>query len=141
MRVLVDTSVWSMALRRKRTVDDPAVAELRELIKESRVQLIGPVRQEILSGLRHSAQFDRLKSSLRAFPDLELKTEDYERAAEMLNQCRSNGIQGSNTDFLICAVAERHLLSVLTIDADFALFAQHVPVRLHTPRSTEDKDG
>ncbi|MES1245213.1 MAG: type II toxin-antitoxin system VapB family antitoxin [Acidobacteriota bacterium] len=57
-----------------------------------------------------------------------------ERAAELFNLCRRQGVQGSNTDFLLCAVAERHGLPILTTDGDFEIFSRHVPVSLHRPR-------
>jgi predicted nucleic acid-binding protein len=134
MKVLVDTSVWSLALRRNRAVESPYVLELRELISELRVQMIGPVRQELLSGVRSREQFETLRDHLRAFPDLVLTGGDYERAAEFFNACRQKDVQGSNTDFLICAVAEQHAIPILTTDADFELFREHIPVSLHVPR-------
>jgi predicted nucleic acid-binding protein len=134
VNVLVDTSVWSLALRRSSSGVDPVVQELRDLIDESRVQMIGPIRQEILSGIREQVQFDALRDTLRAFLDLEIVTTDFERAAEMFNLCRGQGVQGSNIDFLICAVAERLDLPILTTDKDFTLFQAHIPIRLHTIR-------
>jgi hypothetical protein len=134
VKVLVDTSSWSLALRRKKTTDDPLVRELEELIRECRVQMIGPVRQEILSGVRIQQQFETLRENLRAFPDLELKAPDYECAAEFFNIARGKGIQGSNTDFLICAVADRHEMTIFTNDNDFTLFRKYLPVKLHSPR-------
>ena len=85
MKILVDTSVWSLALRRKSAPHDPSVIELRGLIEELRVQMIGPVRQEILSGIRSKSQFLKLRETLRAFPDLVLSSQDYELAAEFFN--------------------------------------------------------
>ena len=138
MKVLVDTCVWSLSLRKKKVAHDPFVMELHELIKELRAQMIGPIRQEILSGIRLESQYENLRDHLRAFPDLELTTSDYERAAQLFNISRRKGIQGSNTDFLICAVSQRHDMPILTTDADFMLFQQHIPVKLHAPRSTND---
>lgn len=134
MRVLVDTSVWSLALRRARAVSAPIVAELAELVREGRTVIIGPIRQELLSGLRVDQQFQRLRDHLRAFPDLELETADFEDAAQCVSRCRSRGIQGSNTDFLMCAVASRRGLSIFTTDADFLAFSRVLPVVLHEPR-------
>ena len=135
MKTLVDTSVWSLALRRKSAADDPTVIELRGLIKELRVQMIGPIRQEILSGIRSKSQFFKLRETLRAFPDLALVSEDYELAADFFNVGRKRGIQGSNTDFLICAVSKRCEMPIFTTDKDFVLFRKHLPITLHAPRS------
>ena len=135
MNVLVDTGVWSLALRRRQILQDPEVLELRELIREGRAHVIGPIRQEVLSGIREKAQFDRLRAHLREFPDLSVRTADHERAAEFFNTCRSRGVQGSNTDFVICAVADRYGMTILTTDGDFPLFAPHLPIQLHVPRA------
>jgi predicted nucleic acid-binding protein len=131
MKVLVDTSVWSLALRHRGHVGDTAVLELRSLIDEGRVAMIGPIRQELLSGIRTSESFERLRDNLRAFPDEQLEEADFERAAEHFNACRARGVQGSNTDFLICAAAERRDLPILTSDADFTRFVRILPIRLH----------
>lgn len=136
MKVLVDTSVWSLALRRDRAAEDGFVLALRELIDEQRVIMIGPVRQELLSGIRSRDQFDSLRDHLRAFPDLPLTAADYEHAAACFNLCRSRGIQGSNTDFLLCAVAINHDLAILTTDLDFNRYAQYIPIRLHPIRQS-----
>ena len=131
MRVLVDTSVWSLALRRRAVLDRPAVQELRSLIDEGRVAMIGPIRQELLSGIRSADSFERLREQLQAFADEPLGSADYERAAEHFNVCRTQGVQGSNTDFLICAVAERRQLPIFTTDGDFIRFARLLPISLH----------
>ena len=131
MNVLVDSSVWSLALRRNTTNDALSIVNvLRDLIADGRVVLLGAIRQEVLSGIRYKEQFARLREYLRAFPDLELTTEDYELAAEFFNTCRSNGVQGSNTDFLLCAVAHRRGYSIFTTDKDFENFRSHIPVVL-----------
>lgn len=131
MNVLVDTSVWSLVLRRTGDVDHPEAAELRALIADLAVRIIGPIRQEILSGIKSGAQFDQLRETLRAFPDLPLNSQDYERAAEFFNTCRRHGVQGSNTDFLICAVAEHNDLAIFTTDRDFEIFLQYLPISLY----------
>jgi len=130
MKVVVDTSVWSLALRRSVNVRHPSVTVFRELIEDGRVVLIGAIRQEILSGIKHQQQYTRLKTELRAFPDLILDTKDYEVAAEFCNVCRRRGIQGANTDYLICSVANRRQYQILSTDEDFKLFAEYLPVKL-----------
>jgi predicted nucleic acid-binding protein len=131
MKVVVDTSVWSLALRRNTSQQVlPIVNQLRELIADNQVVLLGAVRQEILSGIRSTEQFTRLKDSLRAFPDLQLTIEDYELAAEFYNTCRMNGIQGANTDFLLCSVAHRRGLYILTTDQDFKNFQKYISINL-----------
>ena len=131
MRVLVDTSVWSSALRRARQVASGPAQQLRDLIADHRVEIIGPIRQEILSGIREEAQFKRVETRLAAFPDIPITTQDYVTAAKFFNLCRGKGIQGSNTDFVICAVAVRNRLAIFTTDKDFVRFARHLPIILY----------
>jgi predicted nucleic acid-binding protein len=131
VRILVDTCVWSEALRRAKRVTSPASQELQRLISQHRVEIIGPIRQEILSSLCETAQFDRLETILAAFPDVPLRTEDYITAAKFFNLCRKQGVQGSNTDFLICAVAMRHQFALYTTDKDFQLFSKYIPIIVH----------
>lgn len=137
MSVLVDTSVWSEALRRRKTAESDVVRELRSLILEHRVVIMGPIRQELLSGLREEDQFNKLEKHLEAFPDIALETADYVMAAKFLNTCRAKEVQGSNTDFLICSVAVRRQLAIYTTDKDFSLLAKHLPIVLHEARRFE----
>ncbi len=130
MKAIVDTSVWSLALRRNQASESPPVNVLRDLIADGRVVLLGAVRQEILSGIRHLEQFSRLKEYLRAFPNFALTIADYELASEFFNICRNQGIQGANTDFLICAAAVQRNYAILTTDQDFDNFKLHLPIQL-----------
>ncbi len=141
MKVLVDTSVWSLALRRGKQSTSAQALELRQLIQDHRVQMIGPIRQEILSGIRNDSQFNKLKKHLESFPDLPILTDDYVRAAKFFNLCRSKGIQGSNTDFLICSVAVGNKLSIFTTDKDFELFSKHIKITLHQTEQFQQPSG
>ncbi|MBA3237453.1 MAG: PIN domain-containing protein [Parachlamydiaceae bacterium] len=137
MKILVDTGVWSEALRRKSKENEVShvATTLIELIEEQRVEIIGPIRQELLSGIRIKHHYLALRDKLRNFTDIILLSRDYERAAEMSNICRSEGIQGSPTDFLICSVSERHHLSIFTMDRDFSHYAKHLPILLFPPQA------
>ncbi len=137
MKVLVDTCVWSLALRRpavrldvaeRRTVDI-----LRELVADNRAGLIGPIRQEILSGIRDVRTFDQLRDHLRAFEEPPIEVEEYEEAARCANQCRAAGIAGSSVDFLICSVAMKREMVIFTTDRDFSRFGTVLPIVLYQP--------
>lgn len=130
MKILVDTSVWSLAFRR-RAPDDSSVDVLRRLIAAGRAALVGPIRQEILSGIRDEEAFTRLRDHLSSFPDEPIMTVDYEQAARLFNVCRRRGLQGSNTDFLLCAVSIRRQMPLLTTDEDFSRYAKLLPLTLH----------
>jgi len=104
--------------------------ELQKLIEESRVQMIGPIRQELLSGIVSTKQCKELSEHLLAFEDLSIKTEDYILAAEYFNRCRSKGVQGSFTDFLICSLATQHQLSIFTNDKAFISYSKWLPIQL-----------
>ena len=77
MMVLADTSIWSVALRRTHqdlaSIQKQQARILQELISEGRVQLLGVVRQELLSGIRRipnsSLGFENICAlPLRMFP-------------------------------------------------------------------------
>jgi predicted nucleic acid-binding protein len=137
MMALVDTPLWSLALRRSpadlNPVEHQLTEMLAELIREGRVQLVGPVRQELLSGIREETQFRKLREYLRAFPEPALEAEDYEEAASMNNRCRARGIAGSAIDFLICAAALRREWSIFTTDRDFHNYASVLRLNLLQP--------
>jgi predicted nucleic acid-binding protein len=138
MNALVDTSVWSLALRRKTeslsTNERLLVAELSELIREGRARVIGLVRQELLSGIRATEQYEQLKLHLRSFPDEVVDTSDYEEAAKAGNRCRAKGVVVSIVDILLCAVAIKRQWAIFTTDPDFSHHAKVLPLRIHAPR-------
>ena len=130
MKVIVDTSIWTLVLRRRKKQQTKTSDKILKLIDESRIVILGPIRQEILSGIKIKKQFELLKVYLKAFPDLNLEIKDYELAAEFFNICKAKGVQGSNTDFLICAVAVINNFSIYTSDKDFKLFKNYIPIQL-----------
>jgi predicted nucleic acid-binding protein len=138
VQVLVETSVWSLVLRRRTEALNPyekgIAAELASLIDEGRAQLIGPIRQEILSGIREPAQYSRLRADLSGFEDEPLQSPDFEFAAQLSNRCRAAGVAGSPVDFLICAVALKRNWPVFTADRYFLAYAKLLAVKLHSPR-------
>ncbi|HMD43311.1 MAG TPA: PIN domain-containing protein [Candidatus Acidoferrum sp.] len=138
MNVLIDTSVWSLALRRKNetlsTNERFLVAELSELIREGRARMIGLVRQQLLSGIKAAEQYEKLRLHLRSFPDEVVDTSDYEEAAKAGNRCRAKGVVVSIVDILLCAVANKRLWTIFTTDPDFANYAKVLPLRIHAPR-------
>jgi predicted nucleic acid-binding protein len=133
MTVLVDTPVWSLAYRRKRVIGEQVavVEELKRLISNGSAVMIGPVRQELLSSIRNPRTHELLRVTLRAFDDLDLVTEDFEYASIIMNRCQSKGVQGSPTDFLLCAVAARYDIAVYTADRDFDYFSRALQIRTH----------
>jgi predicted nucleic acid-binding protein len=132
--VLVDTTIWSLALRRDDTrlsdLERKKKVSLHELISHHNAQMIGPIRQEILSGIRHADQFSRIRRQLSAFADEPLQMADFELAAEFSNLALDKGIAGSNVDFLICSVAASRSWKIFTDDGDFVRYSQFLPVAL-----------
>ncbi len=135
MSVIVDTCVWTRFLRRQRQPDDPVNAEVARPVREDAMQMLGPIRQELLSGAQPQQRFDQLKEYLRFYPHLPLDEEDDKRAAHYYNLCRNQGVQGTSTDLLICAAAVRRKLKIFTTDSDFDSFARHLPLALHAVRA------
>lgn len=126
--VLVDTCVWSIALRGAATADAQVVTELTQLIDDNQVKIIGAIRQELLSGYSDKQSYEKLRAKLQYFPNEPTLDVDYEAAAEYSNFCRAKGIQGSHTDYLICAVAIRAKLKIFTTDKDFDNYSKHLPL-------------
>jgi predicted nucleic acid-binding protein len=121
LKVLPDTSVWSLSLRRKASAalsrDQIRLKDsLTEAIGDGRVVIIGPIRQELLSGIKDRSQFERLKHTLRSFVDEPLDRRDYEEAAYFYNLCRSRGVECGAIDILICSVAIRRDWLILAHD-------------------------
>ncbi len=135
MKVLVDTDVWSEALRRKKGKQSIYVDELVDLIQEGRLEIIGPIRMEILSGMRDQETFDAFSERLSAFDDRVIPSEVYILAARFFNLCRSKGIQGSNTDFVICACSVHWSIPILSKDKDYLLYIKHLPIEVIEPRT------
>ena len=136
MNVLVDTSVWSLALRRKQrdvnSRERRLVEELSGLIQDGRARIIGLIRQELLSGIKSKEQFETLRRTLSAFQDEPIGTEDYEAAAKASNECRAKGIGISVVDILICAVAQRRGMAIFTTDPGFERYSHELPLRLYS---------
>jgi len=121
VKVLVDTSVWSLALRRKDAAglsaeEQKLKAELAQAIQDGRVVMIGMIRQEFLSGIKEQVQYEKVKAALDAFLDEPIDTADHEYAARLYNQCRTQGCEAGPVDMLICAVAVRRSWDVLSSD-------------------------
>jgi len=136
--ILVDTSIWSLALRRRPAAlsagEVRLVEEWADLVTEGLAGLIGPIRQEILSGVRRAEVFQALRRELSDFPHLGIDVVDYDRAAEFFNVCRAQGITGGPIDMLISAVAYRYEVPIFSQDTDFMRYARHLPLRLHQIR-------
>ena len=126
---LVDSDVWSEALR-SQGGRSWQLAILEEAIEADEIVMIGPVRQEILSGIRHRKQFEKIRDLMKAFPSRQVEDSVHELAAAFFNTCRAKGIQGSHTDFLICACSVAWKVEILTKDKDFEAYAKHLPILL-----------
>jgi predicted nucleic acid-binding protein len=119
LKILVDTCVWSLALRRRdqtrlSTSERETLAHLSEAILDNRAAIIGPIRQEILSGIRDQAQFTKTEHLLEPFLDEEVADSDYVAAARLFNLCQDHGVRCGPVDILLCAVAVRKQYSILT---------------------------
>lgn len=130
MKVLVDTPIWSYALRSHNKTYQAEINALISLIQDQRAILIGPIRQEILSGYSELRHYRIITEKLSFFENTPIVDADYEQAAEFSNSCRKRGIQGSHIDFLVCAVANRIDVPIFTNDDDFGHYRNIIPIRL-----------
>lgn len=129
MKTLVDTCIWSQVLRHKNPNKELS-RKLQDLINDARISIIGPIRQELLSGIPNIKQFNQLKELLSSFEDTPLETHHFVRAAEFTNICRNQGVQGSTIDLLICAVAHLENFIIFTSDKDFENYKKYLPIKL-----------
>lgn len=121
MKVIVDTCIWSLALRRQDQTrisahEKQMLAQLREAIEDRRATIIGPIRQEILSGIRDARQFAKIQDLLEPFRDEEITAADYVEAAHLFNLCQNHGVHCGPVDILLCAVALRNRYAIMTSD-------------------------
>lgn len=134
MIVLVDTCVWSLALRRSRkhvNIEEARTLDLlKGLVLDGRARMLGLVRQELLSGIQHKEQFNNILTVTRTFADTPVEVAEYELAAMAFNTCRTAGIAGNPVDLLLCAVAQSRGWAVLSTDKDFPRYQKHVPFTL-----------
>jgi len=131
MTVLVDTSVWSLALRKDGPADHPAVKKLQSFLLDTQnIVLIGIILQEILQGFKHEGTFTKVTTYLDAFPLLSLNRSDFVAAAKLRRQAASQGLILSTPDCQIAAAAIQHHCTLLTTDKDFSNLAQLVPLQL-----------
>ena len=128
--ILVDTSVWSLVLRKRVLGQKEKNLKLYliNLIRNGRVTMIGPIRQEILSGISDLTTYIVLRQRLETFSDFEITTKDYETAAEYFNLCRKHGIKGSHIAYLICSVAVNNNFSILSLDKDFWNYKKYIDI-------------
>jgi len=118
-QVLVDTNIWSTFFRRNKPEDQKLRSNLEMLMQENRISMIGPVRQEILTGIKDYNKFLLLKEYLQAFEDEPITTDAYEYGAKIANDCMKNGIAISSVDAIIVSMIAMHGFEIYTNDQDF----------------------
>ena len=130
MNIFVDTSVWSLALRRD-APNGPLVAELARAINAGDgVFVSGLIVQEILQGVSGPRQRDQIIARLASLPLLTPDWDDHIAAAELLTRCRRAGVQVESVDVLLAQLCLRYDLTMLAADKDFVHMAKHCPLRI-----------
>lgn len=137
MNVIVDTSVWSLVLRRRQVDEaDPHVVLFRQRLEAGDgFYLLGNILQELLDGVDSPRDFQKLVTLLRPFPLVEITREIFILASEMRNSFRRRGIQASPVDFLISATCIERGYPLLTSDRDFSRIAAHSKLKLLKPKN------
>ena len=135
MNLFVDTSVWSLALRRDDHSGTPEVARLREALRsQESIVTTGLVLQELLQGFRGPKARDAIVERFAALSMIVPDRDDHVAAAELRNTCRRKGIQIGTIDALLIQLCCRHELTMLATDQDYGHAAKHVPLKLWRPR-------
>jgi predicted nucleic acid-binding protein len=129
--LLVDTSVWSLALRRDVEQSAPEVVALRHaLLGTDQVFTTGLVLQELLQGFAGPKDRAQLIDRLSALAFLQPVKEDHIEAAEVRNSCRRCGVQVGTIDALLIQLCRKNDLTLLTTDQDLHAATKHVEFRL-----------
>ena len=131
MTLLVDTSVWSLALRRDAASDTSQVRALHAALEGGElVVTTGLILQELLQGFSGPRAREEIIRRFSALPLLAPDRPDHIEAAELRNRCRRAGVQIGTIDALIAQLCIRYRLTLLTTDNDFVRMAPHCPLRL-----------
>jgi predicted nucleic acid-binding protein len=131
MRALIDTSVWSLSLRREGPADHPTMETLMSMLRaDEDVFLTGPILQEILQAFRSDSSFRRVARHLEPFPLLELERPDFIAAATLHRRCMARGVSVSTADCQIATAAIRHDCLLLSADKDFERIARFSELKL-----------
>lgn len=131
MTLLVDTSVWSLALRRDGSVYTPEVMALREALEgPETIVTTGVILQELLQGFSGPKAAAAIIERFAALPLIQPDRQDHIAAAEVRNICRRSGVQVGTIDALLIQLCGRHELTLLSADQDFVHAARHVPFSL-----------
>lgn len=135
MTLLVDTSVWSLALRRDAAAVEPEVQHLKDaLLGEEVVVTTGLVLQELLQGFSGAKAREQIVERFAALPLLQPDRQDHIDAAALRTTCRRAGVQIGTIDALLAQLCVRHELTLLTTDRDFTHAARHCPLRVWPAR-------
>ena len=121
---LVDTNIWSAFFRRKNDEDATLKKIMFELVESGSIKIIGPIRQEILSGIRSKEKFELLRQAIECFEDTIISTRDYENAARFRNSCSAAGIAASSIDCIIVSIATSRGWRIFTRDRDFLRYKE-----------------
>lgn len=131
MTLLVDTSVWSLALRRDGPTDTKEVIALREALEGAdAVVTTGLILQELLQGFNGPKAAQAIIERFGALPLIQPDREDHVAAAEVRNACRRAGVQIGTVDALLVQLCGRYDMTLLSSDNDFVNAVRHVPFRL-----------
>jgi predicted nucleic acid-binding protein len=131
MTLLVDTSVWSLALRRDQASAVPQVSALRDALEGDEIVVTtGLVLQELLQGFAGPRARKDIIERFAALPLLGPDRQDHIDAAQLRNSCRRAGIQVGTIDALLAQLCIRHDLTLLTTDNDFVHAASHCALKV-----------
>ena len=134
MSLFIDTSVWSLAMRRDSPASSREVGALVRAIETGETILTtGLILQELLQGFSGPKSRDQIPDRFSSVPLLVPDRDDHVRAAELRNHCRRNGVQVGTIDALLARLCIRHNLTMLTTDQDFGHIADHSALKLWSP--------
>lgn len=131
MSLFVDTSVWSLSLRRDAPPPVPEVVALTNGLQSGEpIVTTGLVLQELLQGFSGPRSRQQILAAFANIPVIVPDREDHIEAADLRNRCRRGGVQAGTIDALLAQLCIRHDLTMLSTDADFRQIARHSSLRV-----------
>lgn len=128
--VLIDTSVWILALRKSPPPLILIKDEVARLLVENRVAIVPLIRLELLGGTKSPAEFKRLESRLSALHQLPADEASWEMAIHLAFKLRQSGRIIPYTDIIIASAAIINNCTLLHSDKHFDLVAENTSLNV-----------
>jgi predicted nucleic acid-binding protein len=120
--VLIDTSVWTHALRRN---GDPQVRDrVQLLMANGQAAWCDAVRLELWNGVRGEAERKKLKELESLLPSLPINADVWSDSCHLAELARTSGLNVPAIDLIVFSCARHHGVKVEHADKHYILLEQ-----------------